>query len=397
MKKKILILDTGNSWGGGSNMLLQLIKRLDKKKYDFTVLFYHNYRAGSSDVKTLFEDSGIEFLLLKTWEKRASVKLCKELGRALLFFSPKLRGNFIFKLDYFTRIRENASAVEKVLNERKPDLLYLNNRPGSCLEGLIAASRTGTPVVLHGRASFELSPFEARIVNQAAKRVVCVSKGVEDVYLRGGVNSSKTVVVYDGIDLTSAPRIEKGQLRKTLGIGDEALVIGTVGSLLKVKRVHLLLDAMAALKRKHENLTCLIVGDGPERKELEQRAQKLGISEAVIFTGFQNDPLSYINLMDLFVMATRSEGLPNVVLEAMLLSKPVCAFDVIGPSELVLDGKTGYLVPSGNVELLAEKISNLLTDSSERKRLGELGRQRVNKEFAMEKYVEGVDKILTDP
>ncbi|MCX5717114.1 MAG: glycosyltransferase, partial [Nitrospirae bacterium] len=101
MQKKILILDTGKEWGGGTNSLLELLKRIDKNRYSLTLLFYNNYKKGTdSDIRTEAEKLGVRFLLLAQEKQPVLVKIAKELSRLIFFFSRRLKRYFVFLIDY---------------------------------------------------------------------------------------------------------------------------------------------------------------------------------------------------------------------------------------------------------------------------------------------------------
>jgi len=100
--------------------------------------------------------------------------------------------------------------------------------------------------------------------------------------------------------------------------------------------------------------------------------------------------------MDIFVLTSEQEGLPRVILEAMLMGKPVVASNVSGPSELVVDGETGFLVPAKNPQAFAKSILKLVENPTLRTQMGENARKRVIENFSIEKYVKGVEGILYD-
>src|SRR3989337_3639030 len=108
--------------------------------------------------------------------------------------------------------------------------------------------------------------------------------------------------------------------------------------------------------KKHGNIKCMIVGDGPEREKLKSEVLRYRISDKVVFTGFQTDPISYINAMDIFIMTSETEGLPRVILEAMLMAKSVVAYDVICISELVESGSARFLLSVSDITLPSEEL-----------------------------------------
>lgn len=391
---KILVLDTGKEWGGGTNSLIELLKRADRTRFSFTALFYEDYgKGGESSIKAELAKIGVDTVILPRRPGGASLRLVKEAGRAALFPSRDLRKRFIFRMDYLSRIMPDSRRIAAVLNEGGFDLLYMNNQPSSNLEGIIASKEAGVPCVQHARIAVTLNPFEARAVNDNVSRVVCVSKGVMDGLVKSGIKAGKCMVVHNGIDHAVRPAKSVENVRRGLGFGREDIVIGTVGSLVKRKRISMLLDSVATLKDRAD-IRCIVVGEGPEMEALKRKADELGIGPRVVFTGFSADALSYINSMDVFVLPSANEGLPRVILEAMLMEKPVVAFDITGPDELVEDGNTGFLVPDGNLDALTEKTAILVDSAALRREFGVRARERVLREFTIERYVTGVEEVL---
>lgn len=140
----------------------------------------------------------------------------------------------------------------------------------------------------------------------------------------------------------------------------------------------------------------MIVGDGTEKENLQREVLRMGLQDRVIFTGFQTDAISYVNAMDIFVLPSENEGLPRVILEAMLMAKPVVAYNVTGPSELVVDGETGFLVSVKETDMFANALSKLVASDNLRRGMGEKGRMRVIERFAIDKYVNGVSNIFEE-
>ncbi|MEK7679549.1 MAG: glycosyltransferase, partial [Deltaproteobacteria bacterium] len=286
MKQRVVILDTGKEWGGGTNSLLELLKRLDRKAYEFSAVFYANYKKGQdSDIKTELERQGVEFMLMERPGKIPYAKALKEAARALLFLSPGLKKKSVFYIDYMDRIAPLSLRLAEVLSTKKADLLYMNNQPSSNLEGILAARDAGIPCVQHTRIAVKLNKVEAEAVNRSVEKVICVSRGVLDELVKSGVRPDKCAVVYNGIDSSLRPERKSEDIKKSLGIGPDAVVVGTVGSLVKRKRVDLFLKAIGELKGA-ENPLCLVVGDGPEMQNLQALASRLGIGDRALFTGF---------------------------------------------------------------------------------------------------------------
>lgn len=398
MPKNILILDTGHEWGGGTNSLLELLKRTDREKFRFFAAFYSNYPCGAtSDIKSELEKLGVRFFLLERSAQPLPAKLFKETVRALMFFSRRTRRLGAFMADYRWRIQPAAARLAGLIRNHRIDLLYMNNQPSTNLEGLLAARMTGIPALQHARKVAELNFIERSLANRVLRRMICVSQGVREASVAEGIDESRCVVVYNGIDTTAAPTRPALDIRREYGISAQEILVGTAGSLIKLKRVDQLIDAMAVvIKNTTRPVKCLIVGDGPQKTELQALAKARGLEQICIFAGFQPDALSHINAMDLFVLSSSQEGLPRVILEAMLMGKPVVASNVTGSSELVVPEQTGFLFPFGRVDQLAEHIATLAGDRDLRSRMGEAARARVIENFSIERYVGGVEAVLEE-
>lgn len=394
--RHILILDTGKEWGGGTNSLIELLKRVDRKKYCFTALFYYNYKKGNeSDIKTEIEKLRIKFILIPQKSQSITIKILKEIIRTLFFFNKKLRKYAIFWIDYFYRIKPNSKKIAKILKDFKIDMLYMNNQPSSNLEGIIASKITGIPVIQHCRIEPRLNPYEVKAINLWINKIICVSDGVKNKLIEQGIKIDKCVVVYNGIDIKITPGLSKQEIRKKLGISEREILLGSVGSLIRRKNFDILIDALYIVKKNtNYELKCVVVGDGPEREKLSNLVKIKNLESNFIFIGFQIDAISYINSFDIFVMTSEQEGLPRVILEAMLMAKPVVASNITGCSDLVVDGETGFLVSPKNPYAFAEKILLLIKNPEMRKQMGEKGRKRVIENFSIEKYIEGVEKVF---
>ncbi len=395
-KKKILILDTGKEWGGGTVSLLELLRRIDRGRFDLAALFYTNYPgAEGTDIKTALTGLGVDFALLEL-RKKIYAKAMKEMVRGALFALPSVRKKFIAFHDYHERIEPASRAIASVLEDGGFDMIYLNNQPSSNLEGILAAGIAGTHCVQHSRVDVELTPTEAEEVNRVVDRVICVSQGVMDSLVSAGVLAKRCTVVHNGIDPSLAPSHPVAEVRRELGLEKGEFLIGTVGSLIKRKRVDILLHATAALIEAGQKIHCVIVGTGPEEGALRELAGTLGIEKAVTFTGFSGDALSYIKAMDVFILTSEKEGLPRVVLEAMLMERPVVAASVTGPAELVVPGKTGFLVEGDDPGGFAARVGELLKSEKLRSDLGREGKKRVTEKFSIDAYVRGVEKVFDE-
>jgi glycosyltransferase involved in cell wall biosynthesis len=397
--KNILVLDTGKEWGGGTNSLLALLHRIDKEDYKFAAVFYHNCKkTGESDIRSEMNKAGADFILLEQSGRSLMEKVLRETGRILLFFNRRIRRNFIFFINYLFRIRKNADKIAGLIKKLDIDLLYMNNQPSSNFEGILAAKNTDIPSLLHSRIETDLNIFEVRAVNKWLTRMICVSHGLRTSFIHQGINESKCAVVYNGIDIAMSPSLSPVDIRRELEIHDDEILIGSVGSLVRRKRFYDLIEAIAYLVNEKgiNGIKCIIAGEGPEKDSLQKIITRNKLNDGVKLIGFKADVISYINAMDIFILPSEKEGCPRVVLEAMLMGKPVIGCDIAGPSELIINGETGFLIKVGDQQMLSNSILNLISSESDRRTFGKTGRKRVIDNYSMDLYINGVSHAIQE-
>ncbi|MCR6469917.1 glycosyltransferase [Enterobacter sp. HG048] len=395
-KSKILLLDTGKEWGGGTNSMLELLKRINRDKFDITCCFYSDYsRAEGETIGQVLNGIGIPLIVIPQRPQPVWAKLLKEAGRSLLFFSRSARKALTRHVDIMWRIRPNVSKIETLFTQGGFDTLYMNNQPGSNEEGYLAAANLQARLIQHCRIEPVLTPPLVKLVNAHATKIIAVSHGVERVLLQHGVRPELCTTVNNAIDIHQ-PLPDRRAMRQRLNIDDDTFVFGSIGSLIPRKANHHTLEALAQFSQKHPEAKwkMVLVGEGAERRALTEQARALGIESRVIFTGFQNTPFDYLATFDAFILASKSEGLPRVVLEAMLLNIPVIGSQVTGTAELIDHDSTGLLFPWSDVSQLAQHLDNIWADADLRVRLAAAAYQNVCHTYAIENYVSGVEAVL---
>jgi len=160
-----------------------------------------------------------------------------------------------------------------------------------------------------------------------------------------------------------------------------------------VKGQTYLVQAWPSVLKREPRALLLLVGDGPEERLLRSRAAELGLGGSVRFLGFRQDIPSLLALAEALVLPSLNEGFGLVLLEAMAMGKPVVASAVGGIPEVVLDGRTGLLVPPADPEALAVAILRLLEDPRAAQRLGEAGRERARESFSREAFIQAHRKL----
>jgi len=209
------------------------------------------------------------------------------------------------------------------------------------------------------------------------------------------ISPDKIKVIYNGIDTKRFVNFKKSmKLKDDLSIPKNVRIVGTIGKLSSPqKNIPLFLKAAGRISSQFSDVRFLVVGSGKLLDDMKDFSHKLGISEKVHFTGEREDIPEILKLLDVFVLSSYKEGLPNVIMEAMAAGKPVVATDVGGVSELVMDEETGFLVPSNNVEKLSQAVITLLESSNIAERMGEKGKERIEKFFLIDRMVKQTEKL----
>jgi glycosyltransferase involved in cell wall biosynthesis len=205
---------------------------------------------------------------------------------------------------------------------------------------------------------------------------ICVSEQELAAGLEAGAcRAERSVVIHNAVDVAGAPRSRHDRPVPRLI---------AVGRLKAPKDFLTLVRALAALPGG--SFEALIVGDGPDRAQVEAEIERLGLEGSVRLTGERSDVPELLADADIFVLSSRSEGLPVSVLEAMAAELPVVASAVGGLAELVDDGGTGILVPAGDEQALAQALGRLVEDAELRRKLGAAGRARAEERFDLEAF-----------
>ena len=276
-----------------------------------------------------------------------------------------------------------------VIRGRQIDVVH-THAWGTLVEGWLAARLAGVRNVVHG----EHGTMETRPVNIAvqrrvwrrATRLLAVSNELADRMSRVvGIDRKQIQVIPNGVDLP--PAFSRDEMRAQLGIDHDTLVALAVGRLVPVKNYRLLLAAARGLADTGRRWRFLIAGNGPLRDELESEISRLGLNNNVTLLGLRHDVPALMQAADAFVLTSSSEGMSNTILEAMAAGRPVVATRVGGNPELVQEGITGMLVNPHGAGELCEALRALAANPARVRRMGNAGRQRVEREFSRERMI----------
>jgi glycosyltransferase involved in cell wall biosynthesis len=239
--------------------------------------------------------------------------------------------------------------------------------------------------------------LEARLATMASA-LVAVSESVKsDLVSLGVAPAEKIRVVPLGLELQHlAGELPRGTLRRELGVAEDAPLVGMVGRLVPIKDVPTFLRAARLVRAQRPLARFALVGDGEERPALERLAGELGLDGAVAFVGWREELAPVYGDLDLVVNASRNEGTPVALIEALAASRPVVATRVGGTPDLLGDGERGRLVAAGDAEALARAILETLEGSEAVRRRARAGREHVLARHSSERLVRDVDALYRE-
>jgi glycosyltransferase involved in cell wall biosynthesis len=295
--------------------------------------------------------------------------------------------------------RTTATSIRELAARTGADIVHAHGYKAD-IYVYLALRRLGIPLVstchtwydndllvsLYGKAD--------RFVLRKYSRIVAVSDEVKQRLLKSGVLGKKICLVRNGIDLRPFDDAVPA-LREDL-TADRTLIVGLIGRLAWEKGIDICLRAAARVLVEFPSAKFVVVGEGPDKDKLERLVDELKIRESVSMLGRREDMPSVYASLAVMVSSSRQEGLPMAILEGMASRLPLVATAVGEVPTVVLDGRTGVLVPAEDVDSLAAGIVGLLRDPEKRMRLGAAARQRIEEEYSAERMTADYLRVYGD-
>lgn len=253
--------------------------------------------------------------------------------------------------------------VIELIDEVNADIVHTHDFRSNMF-GLLAAKLRRKPIVttIHGWIANDVKGKLYVTADKAVLRffdhIITVSERTRDLAEAAWISRRKLTVIPNALMLDRyQPNRHDDSFRREIGVNADTLLVANIGRLSPEKGQMEFLQAARVLAERGENIKFILIGIGPDQEKLEQYVAQHSLGEAVVFAGFRQDMIGVYNSLDLVVQSSYTEGMPNVVLEALLMEVPVIATDVGGTAEVLKDGQTGVLIRSGAIDEIVEQIA----------------------------------------
>lgn len=354
--RKVLHIMTRLPVGGVENQLLNILRSYDRTRLFPLVCSLSDRGEFGREI----EDAGAEVVCLSKLGHRFDRSIIKDLCGVIMEREVTIVRTHQYHANFYGRLAARKAKVPCVV--ASVHNIYTRDRK------------------FHRRL---MNRYLARFTD----RIVAVSEAVKKDILRyDRIPAEKITVIRNGVDFERFIRADGKRVRGEYHIAQATLVIGTVSRLTAQKGHRNLLEAVSSLRSEFP-LKLLVVGDGPLRGELERHASRLGLADEVVFTGMRRDVPDLIAAMDIIVLPSLWEGLPNVLLEAFASGRSVIASDIPPFREVIVSPKLGILVPPEDNNALAESIRRLVRDSPLREAMGRAAAEKAASCFSIKKTV----------
>lgn len=376
MRKKLLIHNGNISIGGQEKMLMEFLNILDSKKYEVLLLIEENNGKRNDYINRI--PRWVDYKFLTTEEFMNKI----EKYQGSKNFLKKLYYSHLLKLKKKTALKE----LKKYLNFSDIiidyDMGLLRNLHKINLKNkkIIGWSHAGSGELLRKKQKREnVNKYDC---------IVTINETMKQGYLKN-YNNKEVVKIYNFLDFDLINKKAEEKLEKDYG-----KYIISVGSLTENKNHKFLIDVFKVLKEKYKiSEKLLILGDGKEKENLEKQAKELNLSSDVLLLGQKKNPYKYIKNSELYILSSKSEGLPLTLLEAMNLKKMIICTQNNGTKEVLKNGSCGKFIDENNINKAAEKINYYLKNKDERKKYEELGCERA-KEFSKENGKKIIEEFI---
>lgn len=348
-KRRLVVVAPSLSAGGAERMVVNMCRGLDRDRWEITVVTL----TGRDDYAAELPGDVRRLSLGKTGPLDIP-RVVRRLAHVL----SRLRPDVVFTRVYFTALVTFAAAGL-----------------ARCPAPLVSAIDCHLSLFLRRERLTRLRTCLVRRILPRIDRLVAVSRAVRrDLVDRFGVDPDRCTVIHNSIDTDRVSRLARAELPREVENDDRALVV-SAGRLEPEKNFPLLIEAFASAADARQ-ARLVILGEGRERRSLEELVRRLGLEDRVELPGFRANPFPCMQAATVFAFLSNHEGFGNAIVEAMACGAPVVCTDFPAATEIITDGEDGLLVPRGDVKAAADALRRVLADAQLRARLSQAARQR---------------------
>lgn len=360
---------------GVGTVVRNLVKYMDRERFEPLII-----DDRTDHFTDLRENSDDEVRILNS---KAGLMMNKLL-------SSKSRNPLSF-MQLYMQIRKDAKDLRKLLNEEKVDILHTHHHHHHIVGAIACKNKTHCIWQVHGIIYKKSAlDWQWRIFNYFARRyashIIAISNPVRD-HMAKSVQQ-KTTVVHNGIETERFGKVTTAEGKHILGFSPEQPIVGMVGRFVPIKGVHDFISMAEIVATKNKDVHFVLISpshicsESQYREACLQQINDTGLKDRFTIKGQLSDAASFMPAIDILVHPTASlcEGFGLVVLEAQACGIPAVATDCGGPSDIIVDGQTGYIVPRRDIRALSEQVCKLLSDKKLAERMGRLARARATSE-----------------
>lgn len=287
----------------------------------------------------------------------------------------------------------SAQALDRFVRRNKIDVVHAHMARDYSLAAYAARRNRGTKFIVTRHVLFQLNRLHRHTLARA-HRVIAVSAAVaRELRAQKILNEKQIAVIPNGVDVERFNRaraeFDRARYLRSIGLPEDCLLVGSIGELRTLKRHDDFIRAAALLPDAH----FVLAGEGEMRKPLEKLVAELGLKERFHFLGWLDEAEKLFCALDVFVSASETESFGLVIAEAMAAGTAVVATETEGAKEVIDDGRTGVLVPIGDVARIAKSVNILLADPEKRRSLATQSVQSVAQNFSLTRMVDEIEEI----
>lgn len=368
-KKRILFVIASLGRGGAERVLVHLLNNLDRTKYDVRLVLFENIQGYQKDL-----DPSVDLICLNIKKRLDYFKIPLGLGKIIKDYDPQYVVSFL-------DVVNNMVIISRLFVKKKfKVILSERNHPDKAL--------------INVRIRW-VKKLLKRFTYPMADRIISVSKETEMVLKeKYKVSAEKLITISNPVPIELIRSKQQEKIDHPFFQDDNVQVIISAGRLTQQKRHDRLLRAFSSVKKEHDRVRLIILGEGELLHYLQDLAKLLKIEKSVDFVGFRANPYAWFSKSDLFVLSSDFEGFPNVLVEAMACGIPVISTNCTSSAGVIItDGNNGVLVPLEDEAKLGESMLKLLRDEKLRATFISNGTKKVE-EFSVHNIIAQYEKCF---